>query len=228
MIFYNIINYRLILVLLLIIIFLIGFYKIWKRKIVNLNNIKFASDFLKNLQSFYNSQGKDSSIYSWLINRSPKMQSIMGDFGVLSSYQPPYKNIVFNNYQIISNMIPELNKEYYDLSMTTSRIINMVFDTIQESIMRYIGNSEDIIEIRKKQLKNPILWFKEGIGAIILFPIITLNLFGLLSNQLIDSLSNNVIVKLIIFIVGLVGFVASIVTITIGWPGFINIVNQIF
>lgn len=205
-----------------------GLYIIWKRKRENTNNIKFAQEFLTNLQQFCKSHGKDRVIYSWLINRSPKMQSIMGHFGLLSSYQPAFKNIVYNNYQIISNMIPELNKEFYDLSMTTSRTINIISDTIQESIVRYIGNSEDINDNTIKAMKNPIIWFREGVTSIILIPIYILYWFGLISKHILITSSRNIFIKFITFIISFVGFFSSIITIIIGWSSFITFVKNIF
>ena len=207
---------------------MIGLYIIWKRKRENTNNIKFAQEFLTNLQQFCKSHGKDRVVYSWLINRSPKMQSIMGHFGLLSSYQPAFKNIVYNNYQIISNMIPELNKEFYDLSMTTSRTINIISDTIQESIVRYIGNSEDINDNTIKAMKNPIIWFREGVTSIILIPIYILYWFGLISKHILITSSRNIFIKFITFIISFVGFFSSIITIIIGWSSFITFVKNIF
>lgn len=224
----NYLDYRLITSFILCSIFMIGLYIIWKRKRENTNNIKFAQEFLTNLQQFCKSHGKDRVVYSWLINRSPKMQSIMGHFGLLSSYQPAFKNIVYNNYQIISNMIPELNKEFYDLSMTTSRTINIISDTIQESIVRYIGNSEDINDNTIKAMKNPIIWFREGVTSIILIPIYILYWFGLISKHILITSSRNIFIKFITFIISFVGFFSSIITIIIGWSSFITFVKNIF
>ncbi len=57
----------------------------------------FGLDFLEHLNNFWESGGHDTQSYTWLINRSHKMQGQMGEFGIAHGYRAPYENHIINN-----------------------------------------------------------------------------------------------------------------------------------
>jgi len=212
---------------LLLIIAIIGFIQI-VLKIKNKNKkIRFAEDYLNQLNKYLESAGADYETYKWLIHRSPKLQTEMGGYGKASSYSPPYSNIRVSNYEIILNIIPEIRKEISSGSISDLRVLDHYLSIISESIIRYQGVLNDKIDPLKAKKKNPFSWFHEGFSWIILIPFTILSWIGIFGRTIIDNISDNPIFKLIIGLITIVGLISNIVTIIIGWDRFVTIILTI-
>lgn len=209
--------------LVLFLIMMLGFIKIRREYIQVGNNLEFSSSFLEKLVKYLESGGEDSVTYSWLVNRSQKLQRIMGTYGLMD-YRPAFQNYYVRNHQIIINFIPELRRAFN--SMFSGDQINFFADSIQESIVRYAGSLEDRQTFIQKDLKNPIQWINEGIGTILKVPLDILYTFKLLSYGTVNSIAGSTLFKLVKLLAFILGLVSAIMTIFIGWDNFLELISN--
>jgi|CXWL01.1.fsa_nt_gi hypothetical protein len=185
--------------------------------------MEFAHEFHTKLGEYLKSQGKGFQTYSWLIQKSPKLQREMGFHGILASYSPPFSNYTINNYPIILNFIPEIRKEFDDVSpIGDRRFLREYAAALNESILRYVGDLSEDLEIAQKKIRNPVTWLTEGVSWILLLPFSILNSIGLMSETIINGIANNPLFKIVAGIVTLLGFLSTVMTIVIGWNSFLQ------
>lgn len=211
----------------LIIVFLavvIGFIKV----LVNLHQINenhsFTVDFINKFRLFCNrlngERTYDSEAYEWLVLKSSKMQRLMGGMGILS-YRPAFANYIHNNYPVILNGIPSIREAHFQLGFGADAHMSMVDD----SLLRYAGARETLLEIAQKEARNPLIWLREGVRFIVTSPISLFYWSGLMQYGTYNALSNNFFVKLVSFLIGLVGVVGSIVGITVDYSTFFKLIG---
>jgi len=94
-----------------ILISLLGLYLLRKRKNDIIDEIEFSSNYREKLVEYLESQGQDMNAYSWLIDRSVKMQRMMGSYGKIS-YITPYQQYKVNNQDIVISFVPQIKKEF--------------------------------------------------------------------------------------------------------------------
>ncbi len=104
----------------------------------------------------------DADIYTWLTKKTIQIENELGGFSVVATYIPPFANYRVNNYQLILNTLPKI----YRGIAHDSDIISCI-----EAMVRYIGMLEDKLTSNKSMMKNPIMWFKEGVSVVVLLPI---------------------------------------------------------
>jgi len=219
---------KLIIIGIIIFILILGLIKLLNKKSDYSESSNFSKEFINQLQKYLKSGGKDLETYTWLIHRSPKMQNEMDSDGILNVYRPPFRNIVFNNYQIIVNMIPELKVEFeseMNQLLSNSKIVNQLGNMIQESIIRHLGILEDYEKNLEKSLKNPMIWFREGIKSIVVLPFTLLYWLGIFTKSKLNSIFNNFIIKILSSLVTIIGFIGAIMTIFLGWEKFLNLIK---
>lgn len=205
-----------------------GFIKIYREKKSIDKKIEFANKFIKKFQDYIESNGEDSSTYTWLINRSTKMQRIMGRFGLMD-YKPPFQNYYVRNHSFIVNFIPEIKREFRSAFSSLSYSddqITFYIDSIQEAIIRYNGFLEDIEVEKSKELKNPFVWLNEGIGLVLRIPLEILRSFKLLSGSTVNTIIDSFIFKVMKLIAFILGLVSAIITISLGWDNFVELIFQ--
>ncbi|MEA3475668.1 MAG: hypothetical protein U9R23_04425 [Candidatus Cloacimonadota bacterium] len=217
---------RLIILGIFILIFLIGLVKLLHTKIKLTEQSRFAEEFLNKFREYLSSSGKDTKTYGWLIHRSSKAQSEMGTVAVLKIYRPPYQNFAIKNYQIILDMISDLRYAFENMTFN-SKMVSLYGDTIQEAIIRYLGILDDKYNDHMKSLKNPIIWFREGIQTIVIFPITLLHWFGLFNKSTLNSLSDNFIFKAFSVLIAFIEFFGSIISIILGWEEFLKLIKSL-
>lgn len=149
----------------------------------------------------------NAQLYHWLVSNMDKTQRLLGDYG-LGLYTAPFHRFQINNYQYILNTINQMrtgDADTNDLSMCENMMV------------RYLGDMGRLIEEEEKDLKNPIAWLQQGIQFYIGFPIRLLNWFGIISGTSFERIVSSKLFQVLAGIGGLVGFLASIVTILEGW-----------
>jgi len=154
------------------------------------------------------------------------MQTYLGYDG-LSAYKPPYANYIIKNYQIIVNILPEIRKEF-NSTFCDARSLQEYVAILNETIMRYLGILDNQLKSNLRKFHNPILWLKEGIVYILIFPFILLNWFGIISKSIVINLTDNFLFKLISNIISLLSLLATIITIVIGWTSFFKTIKNLF
>jgi len=208
-------------------VFLIGFIEVYKRHSRVIKKIEFASEYrnkfvefgnkyFKNYERWNRSGNLDSELYVWLTMNVSKIQNYVGSFGVMS-YKPAFQNYMINNYQIIINTIPKFRE---------GQVENFDVGAVDDCLLRYIGHLEEYSKETLRNLKNPVIWFREGFKEIISIPIFILNWFGIFSSRTVNSIMDSIIYKILTGIIALVTFVSGLVTIILGYDQTIAFINR--
>lgn len=194
--------------------------------LININEKReFAIKFFKQLKDYINSGGRDHEAYSYLLNRSNKMQDEMGGQGIVHNYRPPYQNFMFTDYPIILNMIPELRKALED-DILSRNLGSQYAGALQEAMIRYIGTIEDAQEGQKSELKNPIIWLREGVRSITALPVNMLSWLGIISESTAYRINSSFLAKAASGVITVVGLVSSVFTIVLGWKPFVDLLKK--
>lgn len=210
-------------------VFIIGFVKVYNRHSRVIKNINFASEYRKKFVTFskkyfkiYERRSRSSNfdyeLYEWLTMNVIKIQNNIGFLGVIT-YQPPFTNYMIDNYKIIVNTLPKFRNGQVGRSDA---------DMVDDCLLRYLGHLEEDLKETQKDLRNPIVWFREGFREIMSIPIFILSWFGIISNQTVNSINNSSIYKVISGLIALVTLVSSVVTIIVGYDQTIEFVNRLF
>lgn len=192
-------------ILVIFIIFIIGFVRTLQSHIKLVKDVKFVGEYLDKFNEFvetYNSNF-DGNLYYWLTKKSPKIQTTLGLFGV-SNYQPAFANHIVNNRQTIVNTLPLMRN-----GTAHKGDINMC----QEALIRYIGFMEEAFEYSKNDLKNPLKWFQLGAQYIVSLPIRILYWFNLINKRSLNKIMDNYLFKLVSFVAIILGIIGSLITI---------------
>jgi len=142
---------------------------------------------------------------------------MIGTFGVMS-YKPTFQNYMIHNYNIIINTIPKFREgpiESFDVN------------SVDDCLLRYLGHLEELSIDTQRNLRNPIIWFREGFKEIISIPIFLLNWFGIISNKRLSSIKASVFYKIITGLIAFVTLVSGIVTIVVGYDQTIEFIKRI-
>ncbi|MGG3269864.1 hypothetical protein ABEP16_13205 [Priestia aryabhattai] len=221
--------------IIIVILSLLGFFKLVLdiRKIGNLR--EFSVDFVNMFRKLINqlqNNNFDSELYQSLRLKSAEMQTIMGNYGVARKYKPAGANYIYNNYEIVVNGLAEIRNLHIQMaggfdSSFEKRMLAESASMIDDVLITYIG----VLNTQQKKLiieiKNPFILLREGVRLIVTSPISLIYWSGLIRYRTYDSLSNNIFVKLISVIIGLVGLISSIITIVTGYNPFMDIFNKL-
>ena len=181
--------------------------------------IDLSNSFTEFKSRFYQTEERiNPEEYAWLTRNADKVQSLLGHIGRMH-YIAPFRAYEIKNYEIILNTLPkflERTAESFD--------INYVYNCL----LRFDG----IMEIKsislEKAIKNPFIWFRQGIQNIFDILIYILNWFGILNDNKVTKILTNSIYKFITGIFALVAFVSGIVTIIQGKDITIQFFKQLF
>jgi hypothetical protein len=188
-----------------------------------------VTQFLENLASYVNSGGRNEPAYLALAHQSARVQTALGSFGVMAIYRPPFDNVAYHNYQIVVNMVPELRRWVPDDDTFSSLRPGREFArTLQDAILRYAGVLEPMLQSLERNLRNPFVLLREGVGEVLLLPIRLLNWFGLLTSGRVAAVQRSAIFRVAGGIATLVGFVSAVVGLITGWEPFLRMVRGWF
>ncbi len=220
----------LVVILALLIVLVIGFITILRKNKENESNLdftylyqnKFAEMSKKYLSTFnkLSFEGQiDNDLYVWLTKNVSRIHKILGVFGIMEYYSDPIARQRISNYHIIINTLPKFqnhNIQKFDINSTN------------DCLIRFCGELENRITLNKKELKNPILWFRYGIQIILTSPLLLLNWFGIIGKKRVNEITENVVFKFVSGIVSLIGFLSGLVTIIAGYDEVVQFFNKIF
>ena len=225
---------RWIIVLIIVGISIIGFIDLIFSYRSLMSKKNFSIEFVNKYREFCTGlfrKNLNEELYQWLRLKCSRMQTIMGSYGIASIYQPPFSNIIYRNHQIIVNGLSEIRKEYSMLddlgSSLTYRNLEEMARMIDDCIILYIGSLEDVEKDLISEMKNPLIWFREGIRFIVLIPISFLHWSGLINYNTYNKLTNNLLVKTITMLITLIGLISSIIGIIQGYDYLVIIFNKI-
>jgi len=215
---------KIIIVVIFIIIILIGsslnYFKIKKLK----QNRDFTNTFREDFFEYFNSNPEKSELYTQLIYNSNRMQRILGYFGILSKFRPPFANYILSNIEILSTFLPEIRKSFHENILRKQS--TQYAQAIDDATLRYLGSVDEQIKAYKLKYRNPIKLFKDGIYYIISLP------FEILRElNLIPSFAFNLLIKSLSLISGiatLITIVSGMVTLILGWKDFSDIITNTY
>lgn len=175
----------------------------------------FAESFLIKFCEWTNSRGESFERYNWMLAHSEKMQAKLGGTGILAVYRAPYNAFVANNFAIILNLLPELNRAF-----RTNRIdeaTHVQGEMVDGCLRRYIGSLDNKWNDMARRIFNPIAWFFAGTGTLLRLPLMVLNESKIISNSRSEELADSRIFAFINFFVTLATFISSIIAIVKDW-----------
>ncbi|NMO75730.1 hypothetical protein [Niallia alba] len=212
---------------------LLGFSLIIRNSIKEVNNQREAYEYLNKFREYGNSlliEKENYQLYEWLTMKAPKMQDKVGELGIARGFIPPFSGIQYRTYQIIINALPTLRDEARSpirgFNSLQNSIMHNYLSMIDDVLLRYIGVVENNIEKLKGQAKNPFVWLREGVQFFVHLPILLLYWTGLIKYGTYYRILNNIIVKIINFLVIVIGLISSIITIVTGYNPFTEILSK--
>lgn len=173
------------------------------------------------IQAFgrYNtSNGADGEAYGELIDRSVRIQQVMGPLGIMRNYVAPFGRFVAAKYEIIMNGVPAMRHEM-DRFAGGRDYRNLV----GEALGRFIGWAEDRIQVKAREIRNPVIWFREGVAGLLLLPVWLLQSVGLLSPSGTARFAASPLFRYLTGLVSLLGFIATLIEITLGGENALDV-----
>jgi|688.fasta_scaffold431154_2 hypothetical protein len=209
-------------------VFVIGFVQVYSRHSRIEKKISFAGEYRNKFVEFSNryfenydrwsrSGSFDGEQYVWLTMNVSKMQGNLGTFGVMD-YIAPFQTYKVTNYQIVINTIPKFRD---------GSVKDFDINSVDDCLLRYIGYLEEYSKDTLKNLRNPIVWFREGFREVLSIPIFILNWFGIISNRTVNSIKDSLIYKVISGLIALVTLVSGLVTIVVGYDQTVKFVIRL-
>ncbi|GAB6928875.1 hypothetical protein JCM10914A_28580 [Paenibacillus sp. JCM 10914] len=105
------------------------------------------------------------------------------------------------------------------------KILQETIRMIDDMLLTFIGAADNWVNEAQKELKNPLIWLREGVRFVVTSPVSLMYWSGLIRYRTYNTLSNNFLVKLLSFLIGVIGFVSSIVTIVTGYTPFRSLIG---
>ena len=211
-----------------ILLILMGLYQINKRmKKLNEKRSRIE-DFLNDLKLFVESGARNREAYFRMVHKSALIQTDIGPYGIVS-YKPPGAGYVINNYQLVVNILPEIDLWIRDNDMfLTIEPGRSLVQTLQEVLVRFLGVIDNIQPQIEKIKRNPFLLLREGTSWLLSLPFGILSFVGIRGENIIETVSQSGFVRFLSGIFSIIGLLASVVTLVTGWSRFIEIVTKWF
>lgn len=199
-------------------VFIIGFVQVYNRNSRVVKKIDFAGEYRNKFIEFSNKYFEtydrwsragdfDGQLYVWLTRNVSRIQGNLGSFGIMD-YIAPFQTYRVSNYQIIINTLPKFR---------AGQVQNFDAGLVDDCLLRYIGYLEDYNKETEKDVKNPIVCFREGFKVIISIPLFIISSFGIFSRRTVDNIMDSFIFKIFAGFTALVTLVSGLVTIVVGY-----------
>lgn len=176
---------------------------------------RFASEFLIKFQQLVRG-GFDAQVYTWLTMNVVQMQSALGWLGRIS-YRPPFSNFMHQDYPALMNTLSEIGAGTAHPTMISC---------CQDILLRHLGVLEEGRKAAQREVRNPIVWLREGVRLVLMLPLFVLNWVGVMSASAVARVSSNSAFRLASGVITLLSALSSVVTITLGWEAFLGIMRK--
>jgi len=187
----------------------------------------FADEFLKKFWQYWNSRGEDAEAYAWLTYNSVRMQRQLGNLGIIATYKPPGVQYAFKNYQVVVNMIGELNSWLTDRYATVFLgPSQQIAQALNDVLVRHLGVLGDRSDRSATELRNPFVLLRKGVQQVIVLPVRLLNWLGLLGGSTVSAIRQSAVIRLLGGVITLLGLTSAVVTLVVGWDLFMAIVRR--
>lgn len=179
--------------------------------------IEFVEHYFENYDRFARRGEIKNDLYVWLTKNVNKIQEQIGQVGTMH-YLAPFRQYQISNYQIIINSIPKFRD---------GNIKDFDVNSVDDCLLRYLGQMENYENKLRKEVRNPFIWFKQGFREVLSYPFQILKFFDILSNGFIYKMKENIFYKLITGVIALITLLSCIVTIIVGWDQSIQWIEKI-
>ncbi|WP_206763871.1 hypothetical protein [Cytobacillus firmus] len=207
-------------VLIVLSLIIIGFIKQYRSLKRIIKDIDFLADYNKSYVTYLNKHLKfdyysreektgkaEKELHIKLISQAPKAQRLLMGAGLVD-YQPAFSGYMVKNYPILVNTVQ---------SLRNPGGLTEEFNWVNNILIMQIGRYEELYESVKADTLNPITLLREGVQFFVTLPISLLYWTKIIEYSTQNKLTNNIVVKLINFLIIIIGFVSAIVTIVLGW-----------
>jgi len=221
-------------ILILFVLCVAGFIKLLFEVRAFYKRLNFAVEFRERFIEYVNGlmqKEERHDLYARLKVDSVKIQQYMDRAGISVSFQLPFANYIYNNFQVVINGLSMIREEYQrmDKSFPLPFEIRMLQDTariLDDALLAYVGHLDMLEEQLTKKIKNPVIWLREGVRMIVTFPISFMYWSGIMRYATYSRWSNNFFVKLVSSVIGFISFFSAIVTLVTGYSPFVQIIEN--
>jgi hypothetical protein len=180
--------------------------------------VEFVNIFNTTFERHWSTGTLDNEKYIWLTKNVYRIQKILGGMGKMD-YTSKYRTYRVQNYEIIVNTLPMFRD---------GNIHDFDINAVDDCLIRYVGYMEEQINQGKKEIVNPVIWFRQGVQEVLSLPLYFLKWFGILSLPMVIKVTSNIFYKIFAGIVSIITFVATLVTIIQGKDETINFIHSLF
>jgi hypothetical protein len=97
---------------------------------------------------------------------------------------------------------------------------------MRDALLRYSGGLKEFESDLRRELKNPLIWFREAVRALLSAPLVALRELGVLSPALSSSILGSGLVKVGSGVIALITLIAALVQILTGWGSVVALVDK--
>jgi hypothetical protein len=210
---------QIVLISVLISLMTLGYFSLLRKRKNLIAKHTFTTEYLNKFGEFsnqiLNQEKLSDQLYIWLTKNVDKMQEMLGLAGMVQ-YRPPFAKYIITNYQILINTLAQVPN-----GMAEEDDIRFCLNLM----LRFVGVLEGSEKDINKNLRNPLVWFLEGVRLVITSPLYLLYSFGLLGSSTVERISESPFARFISGIIALIGFLASLVQILQGWDDVVKLLR---
>jgi hypothetical protein len=113
----------------------VGAFRIWRALMRLLSERTEVESYIQVFTRYMNSSGADNQSYGELVERSVRVQHLLGSLGIMAQYVAPFGRYSVPNYPIILNGVPAMHRDFGMLTSGRSDHGQLVGETL----VRYMG-----------------------------------------------------------------------------------------
>jgi hypothetical protein len=227
--FFNIIGNTGLVFSILFFIVISGFFRIRRSAVKLMKDENTVTEFRNDFINWSNGECRDRGLYTSLISRSMNIQVTLGSIGIISSYRPPYQNFIYRRWEIILNAIPEIQSQVdFDRVGLMWPVISSYMQMVDDCLVRYLGIISEEIDRVNADLRNPIVWSREGARWVFSIPILLLSSLGVLGGQFAKIVVNSYLFKMMSGLFAIATFVALVFGLIVDTPQAIQTLTEWF
>jgi hypothetical protein len=175
-------------------------------------------EFRQHYSAYIDSKGQNGQAFAELMNRVERMQRDAGTAAIYASFRPAWSDHAYINYEVFSNALPALRVRLENPGWQVDETsVRQYVNIIDDSLNRYAGRLQGSVAQIEKDARNPLVWFREGVGALLLAPAFILRSLGALPARRSAPVTTNWPLRILSAIVSVILFVSTVVTILSGW-----------
>jgi hypothetical protein len=218
-------NSRLVAALLLVVITGIGLAAAVRRRLRIIKDIDFLEEFMAQWTKLCKSKAEDSDAWGWCVENSAKMQRLLGPYGVMS-YKPAFATAMIPNYLLITNTLV-LVRDYASGGRRISGFPSQDAGYCYDATTTYSGVLKERADAVLADIRNPLVWFREGVRALLALPVLLLSQLGVFGPETASRIVQGGLFGLLSGLGGLVGLVSGAMTIILSWDRFSELVRRL-